>query len=273
MKQKISTISVALAVYNEEENITKCLESVSGWVNEIIVVDGSSTDNTQGIVRSFPNTHIIETDNKPMFHINKQMAIEHCHSDWILQLDADEVVSPELRKEIISILGKDIKTVPENGYWINRKNYFLSDFLMKGGVYPDSTIRLYKNGYAKLPCVSVHEQAEVQGKVGKLSSDLLHFADISFSRYLLRNNRYTSIIAQELSEQKVKISFISFIRYFLILPVWWFLKTYFRHLGFKDGFPGFVFSWYSSLRFPIAYIKYFELKHSKISADQIKKWF
>lgn len=255
---KIS-ISVAIAIFNESENIQRCLDAVADWVDEIIVVDGQSTDDTIKIVKKYKNAKIISTDNKPMFHLNKQMAIDACTSDWILQLDADEVVSSELKDEILNT----IIDTKYNGFWIKRKNYFLGRFLTKGGVYPDPTIRLYRRGFGHLPCKDVHEQAEIKGPVSTLNEDLLHYADPTFKRYLMRNDRYTSLIADELKNKNVKIKFINFIYYFTIKPIYWFLLAYLRHRGYVDGFPGFVFAWYSSLRFPLAYIKLFEMNAKK----------
>jgi glycosyltransferase involved in cell wall biosynthesis len=257
MTNKI-TLSIAIATFNEETNIKRCLDSITNLADEIVIVDGQSSDNTVIIAKKFPNVKIISTPNKPNFHLNKQMAIDACRSDWILQLDADEVVTSELEREIAKIIDSD---PPENGFWINRKNYFLGKFLTKGGIYPDSTIRLYRRDKGKLPCQNVHEQAQIDGNIGHLKTDLLHYSDPTFSRYLLRNDRYTSLIASELADNHIKINFFNFLNYFLFKPVHWFLFAFFFHRGYVDGFPGFVFAWYSSLRFPIAYIKLFELSH------------
>lgn len=254
--KKLATLSVAIATYNEETIIKRCLETVSEWVDEIVIVDGESTDNTVNMAKKFPKVKIISSPNKPNFHLNKQIAIDACKSDWILQLDADEVVTPELNVEITKIINNNPE---ENGFWINRRNYFLGKFLTKGGIYPDATIRLYRRGHGKLPCQNVHEQAEIIGKIGYLKSDLLHYSDPTFSRYLLRNDRYTSLIAAKLLKDHIKINFLNFLRYFIIKPIYWFFLAYIRHRGYIDGFPGFVFAWYSSLRFPIAYTKLFEL--------------
>jgi glycosyltransferase involved in cell wall biosynthesis len=256
---KPASISVAMATFNEETNIKRCLEAVDDFVDEIVVVDGQSTDNTVILAKNFPKVRLISTPNLPMFHINKQMAIDACKSDWILQLDTDEVVSNELKSEILKTINKNPE---ENGFWVNRQNFFLGKFLTKGGIYPDSTIRLYRRGFGSLPCKNVHEQAEIIGKVGHLKSDLLHYSDPSFSRYLLRNDRYTSLLASDLNERKVKLNFMNFINYFLFKPFLWFILAFFLHRGYVDGFPGFIFAWYSSLRFPIAYIKLFELSHA-----------
>lgn len=257
---KKPTISVAIATYNEADNIKRCLSAVVDWINEIVVYDGQSSDGTPDLIKSFPKTKLLIGENYTMFHFNKQAAIDACKSDWILQLDADEVVTKELAVEIIATTNRNPS---ENGFWIKRKNYFLGRFLTKGGVYPDPTIRLYRRGKAKLPCQNVHEQAIVDGATATLNSDLLHYADPSFTRYLLRNNHYTSLIADDLKSQKISLNLFSGLNYFIFKPVTNFFSTYFRHKGFVDGFPGLIFSWYSSLRFPISFIKYWESKHAK----------
>lgn len=268
----ISTLSVTLATYNESKNIVRCLKAIEDIAQEIIVVDGQSQDNTVSLVKKFKNAKVISTANKPMFHLNKQMGIAACKGDWILQLDADEVVTPSLKNEILSLLQKNPESVVENGFWIPRKNYFLGRFLTKGGQYPDPTIRLYKNGKGRLPCKDVHEQACVDGQVGFLKNDFEHYADTSFSLYLLRANRYTTLLAQELKEKNVKVNLLSGINYYVIKPCWWFFKTYFRHRGYVDGFPGFVFSYYSALRFPIAYTKYYELMKTNRDINLSQDW-
>lgn len=272
MKNQLQTISVAIATYNEENNIERCLKAVSDWVDEIVIADGDSQDKTIEIASKFKKVKIIKTTNKPIFHINKNIAIDACTSDWILQLDADEIVTPKLKEEIISYLKKDINGIKENGFWIPRKNYFLGTFLKKGGQYPDPTIRFYKNGKGRLPCVDVHEQAKIEGEVGWLKNDLEHYADTSFSKYLLRHNRYTTLLAQELQQKGNKPSFINFTNYYIFKPIWWFLMTYFRHKGFYDGFPGFVFSFYSALRFPITYTKFWELTKTNRQIDLKNDW-
>ena len=254
-------LSVAIATYNEEKNIGRCLASIADWVSEIVVVDGSSADRTPDIAREY-KARVIKTDNPPIFHINKQKAIDECKGDWILQLDADEIVTPQLKDEILAKINQKSEI---NGYWLPRKNFFLGRFLKKGGQYPDYTMRLYKKGKGKLPCKSVHEQAVIEGKVDYLKNPLEHYPYASFSHYIDHFNRYTDLIAQELNDQKIPTGFSSFLKYMIFLPKLWFLKTFLRHKGFEDGFAGFVFSLFSSLRFPTSYIKYWESKRQKIS--------
>ena len=245
-------LSVALAVYNEADFLPRCLDSVNGLSNEIVVVDGGSTDQTVVIAKTF-KARIFSTNNPKMFHVNKQKAIDACRGDWILQLDADEEVTLELAKEIKKIL---IQKNNINGYWIPRRNFFLGRFLTKGGQYPDYTIRLYRRGKGYLPCKDVHEQAVVTGLIGYLKNPLLHYADSLFTRYLFRFNRYTSLLALDFQKKKIGKNLLNAILYFFIKPLWWFMKTYIRHKGFVDGWQGFVFSFFSSLRFAVAFIKY-----------------
>lgn len=279
----MATLSVVLATFNEEKNLAACLDSVKDLADEIVIVDGGSTDKTVEIAKKY-GAKVILTDNPSIFHINKQKAIDKATKDWVLQLDADERVTKELVEEIEQILEKrhpggrrpigshgDSIASPAkpdslqndngiNGYWIPRKNLFLGRYLMKGGQYPDFTLRLYKRGKGRLPQKSVHEQAVVEGEVGYLKNPLIHIADPSFSRYLLRFERYTDLIRDELTEKKVGNSPYTAGKYLLILPSWWFLLTYIRHKGFMDSWQGFVFSFFSSLRFPVAYIKYLSQK-------------
>ncbi len=249
---KENKVSVALAVLNEEKNLRSCLESVKDLAGEIVIVDGGSIDKTVDIAKEF-GARIIEADNPPNFHINKNKAIDGATEEWILQLDADEVVTQDLAAEIKKVISREDGI---NGYWIPRKNFFLGRFLTKGGQYPDYTLRLYKNGKGRLPAKDVHEQAVVEGKTGHLKNDLLHLRDKSFSDYMERFNRYTDLLAQQLKEVKIRIGIFSFINYMFIKPLSWFLKAYLRHRGYVDYFPGFVFALFSALRFPVAYIKY-----------------
>jgi glycosyltransferase involved in cell wall biosynthesis len=262
-------LSVVLATYNEEENIRGCLASLSGLADEIIVVD-ASTDKTPAIIRQF-KAKIITVSNSMMFHKNKQLALDRASGDWILQLDADERVTSELAKEIRSTISnmadqqstlrlRSGQTI--NGYYLPRKNYFLGKFLKKGGQYPDYHIRLVKRGKAHFPCLSVHEQISVDGKLGYLKNDLIHLGNLSLSHYLRNANRYTTLSAKDLMKQKTSLNIWNQFKYLCWLPLKTFVRIYFRHRGFMDGFPGFVFALFSGLHYQIAYIKYWEKKKS-----------
>lgn len=254
-------LSVALATFNEEENISKCLESVKDIADEIVIVDGTSLDRTVEIAKSF-GAKVIVRENPPNFHINKQKAIDACIGEWILQMDADEVVSKELSEEIEKIVMDE--NVDENGFWMPRKNYFLGRFLMKGGQYPDYTVRLYRRGKGELPQKDVHEQAVIEGKVGYLKHALLHYPYKDFDAYYKKWMRYNKLLAGQISEELERKNF--FLRiyygiaYTLAKPAHWMLTAYGRHKGFMDGWQGFVFALFSALRFPVAYSQYLSKK-------------
>ncbi|HLL60115.1 MAG TPA: glycosyltransferase family 2 protein, partial [Candidatus Nitrosocosmicus sp.] len=277
----IVKLSVAYAIHNEEQNIIRSLESVYEMADEIVIVDGKSTDDTVDIIKKYDRdkkVNIYEYDNPSMFHINKQRAIEKCKGDWILQMDADELVSEDLKSEILNLLNSKFEiqnsklTQSPIAYWIPRLNYFLGKPLRKGGQYPDSTIRFYKNGVAKFPCKTVHEQVEVRSTeilstaegspdqqnnneiIGTLKSDLLHFPYPSFSSYIEKWDRYNTQEAELLRNSNIQPSTFNLLKYFVVLPKLWFLKTYFRHKGFQDGFAGFVFSLFSAIRYWGIYI-------------------
>lgn len=307
------SLSICLAVYNEEGNIGDCLKSVKGLADEIVVVDGGSIDQTIELAKKF-GAKVILTDNPPMFHINKQKALDAATGDWILQLDADERVTPELAEEIKKVISMNKKELEEyeenlpekelflkhqnlidnrqNGglsrfpsrqgsspqikprrlhaagipanstpilpysvFYLARKNFFLGKFLRYGGVYPDGVIRLVKKGKARFPCRDVHELMEVDGLVGWLKNPLLHYDSPTFKRYLQRNNRYIDLMVSEFRNKKLKKNFMNFMKFVLYKPLGWFFSTTIIHKGILDGWQGIVFSFFSALRFPRAYVR------------------
>jgi glycosyltransferase involved in cell wall biosynthesis len=283
----MTKLSVVLATYNEEKNIGACLSSVKKIADEIIIVDGTSSDKTVSIAKSF-GARVLVVPNQRIFHINKQKAMDMAKHEWILQLDADEIVGVELAQEIQHVIAMDEKAAekyqetlpqralflrhqqllvdrdggigsdsgPYHAYFIPRLNYFLGRYLRYGGVYPDGVIRLVKKGFAHFPCKDVHEQIAVKGRVGWLNNDLLHMADPTFQRYLMRNNRYIDVLAMQLSESKTGKDPLTACKYLFYLPIEWFLMTLIRHKGILDGWQGVVFSFFSALRFPRAYLRY-----------------
>jgi len=265
----MAKISVAIATFNEEQNIAKCLESVKGWVDEIIVVDGSSTDKTRQIAENF-GARVIKTTNKPIFHINKNIAINACQHDWILQLDADEIVPLEMKEEILAIVNKKPQADDPAGYWLKRKNYFLGRYLRKGGQYPDPVIRFFKKGKGLLPAKDVHEQITINGKVDWLKTNLNHWATPEFSRYWLREKRYSTLQTKFMLEEKLPVNPFTFLKYVLYLPIKTFLMIYLRHKGFVDSWQGFIFAFFSGWHWAWSYFKYLRLRIKKV--DIQKEW-
>jgi glycosyltransferase involved in cell wall biosynthesis len=259
-------ISVVLATHNEEKNIERCLNAVKDFADEIIIADGESTDDTVTIARKL-GAKIISTTNKENFHINKQMAMDAANGDLILQLDADEVVDDQLALFIRDIENKIIES-DASAWWIKRKNWFLGTFLKKGGQYPDPAIRLYRHGKAHLPQKDVHELMVVDGKVDWAEGHLLHYGTPTFSEYLRKFNTYTSFKAQQLYDQKLSISLVNSFKYLIWKPKLTFLSLFFRHKGFVDGVPGFVFALFSGLHHFIAYLKLWEMYQKKAKEEK-----
>lgn len=285
-------LSVVLATYNEEANLARCLESVKTIADEIIIVDGESTDKTVKIAKNF-KARVVVTTNPPVFHINKQKALELATGEWVLLLDADESLSPRLREEIQEVIrmsDEDIENRvidlrllnlfnrhvnllkvrdgivgtekgPIVAFFMPRSNIFLGKFLKKGGQYPDFTLRMVKNGKGRYLLHTVHDQMQVDGRVSLLQHDLLHFGTPDFENYMLRFNRYTTLLANEFKNKNLELNVFNAFNYLLIKPFVEFFLLYFRYRGYVDGFPGFVFALFSGLRFAVAYIKFWQ--HTK----------
>lgn len=254
MAKKIA-LSIAIAVYNEAKNLAVCLSSVQSIADEIVVVDGGSVDSTVTIAKKF-TSKIIRTDNPPIFHINKQKALDACTSDWILQLDADEIISEPLQKEIITVIQSGPKI---NGYYIPRKNYFWGHWMKKGGQYPDAVIRLIRRGKAHFPNKTVHEQIVVDGEVGWLKNPMDHISYRTSADYWRKADAYTTLTAMEMKRDSVPKNAWTWFTYNILKPKLTFLSLYVRHKGFMDGWAGFVFAFWSALHFPIAFRKFMKL--------------
>lgn len=252
------TISVALAVYNEEKNLAACLSSVTSFADEIVVVDGGSTDKTVDIAKKF-KAKIIKTTNPPIFHINKQKALDACTKDWILQLDADEVIPEALKKEIISVINSQPvtrNTKPVNGYYIPRKNYFWGHWMRKGGQYPDFVIRLVRRGHAHFPSVTVHEQIAVDGQVHYLRQPMEHYSYRTKEDYWRKTNNYIALTALEMKAKHTPKNIFSYIYFCFWKPTYTFFMLFIRHKGFMDGWPGFLFAYWSGIYYALAYKKF-----------------
>lgn len=298
-------LSVVLAVQNEPEILRRCLNAIKDIANEIIIVDDASTEDIASVAKSF-GAEVFPFKHVHNFHEAKQFGIDKANGDWILQLDADEVVTRELSDQIKNVIASETKQsqsashpkfnsgskIPKQArnnklrlfdryqkliekrdgvkfetegeivaYFIPRLNIFLGQPIKHGGIYPDAVIRLWKKGSAYLPAKSVHELPVVSGRVSWLSNDLLHYDSPTFSRYLERHNRYTDLIAKDFEKQKLPANILYLLHYSFTLPLYHFLNLYLRHKGILDGFPGFVWSLFSALRFPISYFKYWATKH------------
>jgi len=250
-----ATISVAMIARNEETNLPRTLESVR-WADEIVIVDSGSTDRTPEIAQSFGAKHIFNRDFRGHPE-QKNVAIDRCTSDWVLSLDADEAVSPELAEEI-----KQVLTQPRyDAYWIPRLNLFLSRWLRHGGFYPDRKLRLFKRGVARVEeGVGPHGTLRFRGETGVLKADLLHYAYPTLDLYLEHMNRYSSEAAEYLVVSgKTSRSTFAFAANAILNPIATFLKNYIFRLGFMDGPEGLLLHLNHSLYVHWKYAKAWEI--------------
>ncbi len=223
---------------NEEANLPRTLGSVC-WADEIIVVDSGSKDRTVEIAQSFgarTSYHAFGGHGE-----QKNVALDLCTSDWILLLDADEVLTPELQDEIRKLLACEDGREPKYGaYWIPRLNFIFGRWMRHGGFYPDRKLRLFKRGAARLSeGVGPHSTPQFEGPRGKLKHDMLHYAYPDLNTYLEHMNRYSSEIAQLIyNKGQTSKSLPAFIWNAVLNPTATFVYNYIFRLGFLDGREG-----------------------------------
>lgn len=242
------TISVAIVTFNEEKYILRCLESVS-WADEIILVDGQSQDRTAVIAKNF-GAKVFVVPNQKLMKINMNLAFGKCRGDWILSLDADEKVTPDLKNEILSLLLN-----PEfSAYKIPRKNIIFNKWIAHTGWYPDFQWRLFQKGKARFPEKNVHEELEVNGKVGELKNHIEHLNYDTISQFISKMDSYTNYEAEKLHSEGVKVSWEDAIKF----PFHEFLRRFFAWEGYKDGLHGLVLSLLMASYWEIIFAKLWE---------------
>ncbi len=221
-------ISVTIVAHNEAERIGTCIDSVS-WADEIIVVDAGSTDDTQDICRK--RGVLLIQHPWGGYAAQKNFALSKASHSWILSLDADECVSPELSEEILSVLSDD---APAQGYRIPRKNIFFGRWLRHGDLWPDHQLRLFRRDAGAFNEKSVHESVVVEGRVGVLSSPMEHYSYDSLFDFFQRQVKYARLSAEDLSSKGVQPGIADFV----IRPLWRFFKSYILKMGLRDGVKG-----------------------------------
>ncbi|MCP2518936.1 glycosyltransferase family 2 protein [Candidatus Aminicenantes bacterium AC-708-M15] len=226
-------ISVTIITFNEEEKIEGAIKSVLDIADEIIIVDSFSVDNTVKIAKKYR----VKVYQKRWqdYADQRNFALEKASHPWVLNIDADERVSPELKKEILDLKSKE----PEyDGFSIPRLTYYLNRWIYHSGWYPDRKIRLFKKQMAKWEGRFIHEKLIFTGKVGKLKNPVYHFSYKNIEEHLSRINKYSSLGARKLYENGKKARWY----HFIIYPFFRFIKSYILKLGFLDGFAGFIIS-------------------------------
>lgn len=226
-------ISVVIITLNEERNIEAALKSVEGIASEIVVVDSHSGDDTVKIAKKY--TNYVYKRKWTNFSDQKNFANDRASCPWILSLDADERLSPELREEILQIK----KSEPEcTGFSMPRRVFYLGKWIRHSGWYPDRKIRLFRKDKARWEGEYVHEKLVFEGTIQKLKGSIHHFTYRNISEHLARINTFSCLGAQKLYARKKKCKW----HHLVFLPFFKFAKSYFIKAGFLDGYAGIIIS-------------------------------
>jgi len=245
MMEKISAIIIA---GREENNIAECLESVR-WVDEIIVVNSGSSDRTVEIAKQF--TERVFVRKWEGYASQKNFALKQANNEWVLSVDADERISPELRQEILSLNFSEA-----DGFYLPRRNYFLGKQIRSCGWSPDYQLRLFRKSNATLSDRQVHESFVVKGTKKKLRNELIHFTHTSLNSTFEKINEYSALEAEE----KSRAIRMSAMRIFF-KPVWEFFHHFIVRRGFTDGVHGLMVSIIHAMTKAQAYMKIWEIQN------------
>jgi glycosyltransferase involved in cell wall biosynthesis len=251
----MSKLSVIIITYNEEENIKHCLESVQ-WADEIIIMDSFSSDKTMEIAREF--TPKVFQNRWTNFSEQKNLALQKATGEWVLNIDADERATPELKEEILTILNSELQ--PFNGYYIPRRNYYLGRWIRHCGWYPDYQLRLFRRHRGKFNNRLVHESVIVEGTKGYLEASLNHYAYRDLSDHLKHIDMFTTLSAKQMLRDSKRAEFLDL----LFRPVIKFIKMYLINRGYLDGIYGLIVSLMGSFYVFMKYLKLWELSREKV---------
>ena len=229
-------LSAILIVRNEERDLPGCLESLKGVADEIVVVDSGSTDRTVEIARHF-GARVVHREFMG-FGPQKQFALEQATGEWVINIDADERVSPALGQEIRTVLSENPS---DNGFNLRFHNIFLGRRLRFGGHWSEWHLRLFRRDKAHYEGRDIHEGISVSPPLGRLRGPVLHESYKNFAEYLEKCNRYTGLIARDKYRKGRRFTLWSHAR----LP-WEFFLRYILKLGFLDGNAGFVYAMLSA---------------------------
>jgi len=223
-------ITAIIPTYNEEKHIAEAIKSVS-FADEIMVIDSFSTDKTVEIAKAFNITFLQRKFDD--FSSQKNYAIKKAKYNWVFILDADERVTPELKKEILAVL---ISKTRKDAYWIYRTYHFMGKKIKYSGWQTDKVIRFFKRDLCKYNGKLVHEEIETKGNIGFLKNKLEHYSYNGFDHYITKLNQYAWFQAKALHKKGKKVNLF----HILIKPPFRFFKHYILRFGFLDGLPGFM---------------------------------
>ena len=252
----MTKITAIIPTLNEEERIKNSLKSAE-FADEVIVIDSFSSDSTVEIVKQSGATLLQRKFDD--FSSQKNFAIDQASNDWIVWIDADEILTIELQKEIREVIENANQLV---GFYVYRKFFFKGKRMRYTGTQNDRLIRVFNRKYCRYEG-KVHEKIKTDGKLGVLQNKILHYSYISFDRYIMKLNHYSALKAEELYEKGVMVTPY----HIIIKPIIRFIKHYIVKLGFLDGFHGFIISFILSYGVLVRYIKLWNLKQEHKKND------
>jgi len=246
------TLSVIIITKNESAHISGCLQSVA-WADEIIVLDSGSQDDTVELCRAVTDK-VYSTDWQG-FGIQKQRALDKATGDWVLSIDADEIVTPELKAEIQQAMqSSDI-----NGFEIPRLSNYCGRAMRHGGWFPDYVLRLFRREFGQFTNHVVHERIVVEGNIARLNTPFLHDAFVDFEEVLHKVNNYSTLGATVLYDRGVRSSLPKAI----MKGLWTFIRTYFLKAAFLDGQQGLMLAISNAEGAYYKYVKLWALQQLK----------
>lgn len=238
-------ITATIITLNEERNIARAIESLR-CCDEILMIDSGSSDHTLDVAKNL-GARVIE-EPWPGYARQKNLAAEQASHDWILSIDADEALSESLEAEIWNLK----KNGPRHdAYTMPRLAQYLGRWIFHGGWYPDRKVRLYHRAKARWVGEFVHESVKVEGRVGHLKANLLHYTCDSLSEHMKTMDRYTTLAAEEMVARRQKVP----THRLVFDPAWTFVKGYILQRGFLDGSEGLAIAYMSSLYTFLKYAK------------------
>jgi len=249
-------LSVIIVTRNEERKIKRCLDTVC-WADEIVIVDQSSDDDTVKLSKEYTDK-VYVVDPKGYCEPDRKVAVSHTANEWILYLDADELVSPELKEEIMRVLSGQNKN---NSYYIPRKNIFLDKWIKGSGWYPGYVLRLFKKSYVNFSD-NIHTDAIPITRSGYFKNPIIHYTCENIDEYLYKMNSYTSILAFQAYKKGVFIGSTNCIIKLFLVPLSRALHKYLFQAGYKDGFYGFIIACFTFLTVFMMNSKLWEIQYS-----------
>lgn len=250
----MNKLTAIIPAGNEILNIEAAIASVS-FADEILVVDSNSTDGTYDL--ALANADKVIKREYVNSASQKNWAIPQAKHEWILLIDADERVTPELKDEVLNILQNNN---PEHvAYWIGRNNHFMGEQVRFSGWRNDKVIRLFKRDLCRYENKRVHAEIIPDGSLGKLKNKLYHNTYISLDSYLIKMNRYAWLQAQDYDKKTGVLTPY----HFIVKPLWRFFKHYIIQLGFLDGLVGFTIAWIQIYIVFMRYVKIWLLRRNR----------